>query len=101
MKTMILSAVLMLISPLAFAGSGSGSLSCNSGDDVVAIYSFFHSNADSYSTVSIFVKDYNTGTFTQYDAANEEALAPLTVKAKDGRKIKVSVNRNLEGCTVE
>ena len=93
-------AALLLSAPLAFAGTGQGSVSCNSGDRVVALYSWFHSDADSYSNLNIFVQDAD-GNFKQYSANNEEALKALSVKTSDGQTIVVTPDLQASVCTIK
>lgn len=99
MKKVIITA-LMLVSPFAFAGTGQGSVSCNSGDNLVALYSWFHSQADSYSTLTVFVQGAD-GKFKQFDAENQKALKALSIKTDAGVSITVTPNLQKNTCTIQ
>ena len=99
MKNLMI-AILIFISPLAFAGTG-GEVTCHEYDNVVAIYTWFHSDSDSYSTLTVFVKNIESddGHYDQYHATNEQALKPLTIKAGH-QLIKVSPDMKASQCNI-
>lgn len=83
MKKIILT-FLLISSQLSFAGTGSGAVSCNLEDgSAVALYSWFHSSADSYSNLRVFILKTD-GTFTAYSAINDKALEPLSIHTDIG-----------------
>jgi hypothetical protein len=98
MKNLIL-ALSMFSSSLAFAGTGQGSVSCNQDERLVAVYTWFHSNADSYSSVTVFVQNSNGG-YDQYQGSNEQALASIAIRTNDGRLITVTPNLKNSNCDI-
>lgn len=96
MKKAFATLAVLLASASAFAGS----VSCNTREgDIVALYSWFHSTADSYSTLNVFVQD-SDGNFKQLKAENEEALKALSVKA-EGKTITVAPNLQTGVCSIQ
>jgi hypothetical protein len=102
MKKLMLAAALFA-SSLAFAGTGQGSVSCNQDQDLVAIYTWFHSEADSWATVTVFGLDRSDAKlkYKQLQAFGDQALAPLTVRSANGRQITVTPDVQNEKCTIE
>lgn len=98
MKNAIL-ALTMFASSFAFAGTGQGNVSCNDGKQIVAVYSWFHSNADSYSEVTVFVQN-DEDKYEQVQGSNENALAPILVKTKDGSKIEIKPDLKKSNCKI-
>ena len=100
MKKAFATMAVLLASVSAFAGSGGGSVGCTTREgDIVAQYSWFHSTADSYSTLNVFVQDED-GNFKQLKAENEEALKALSVKA-DNKTITVAPNLKKGVCSIK
>jgi hypothetical protein len=98
MKLLIL-ALSMFSSSLAFAGTGRGSVSCNQDEHLVAVYSWFHSNSDSYSSVTVFVQNIN-GSYDQYQGSNEQALAAIAIRTNEGRVITVTPDLKNSNCDI-
>ena len=97
-KLMIMS--FMLVGQFSLAGTGQGSVSCNASDRVVALYSWFHSQADSYSSVTVFVQETD-GSFKQYVANNDVALNTLSIKTNAGSTITVTPNLRNRTCSIQ
>lgn len=91
---------MILTGSTAWAGTGAGRVSCFSEDgNVVALYSWFHSNADSWANLVVFNQEA-AGQYTQYNANGDQALAPLSIKNKDGVVITVTPDLRKGTCTI-
>ena len=100
MKAMItLCALTLLTTSAAFAGNF-GEVECDLGGRIDAHYSWFHSNADSYSELTLSVVDANGHDEQHYTASNESALEPLTVVTKNGTIITVTPDLENSTCTI-
>jgi hypothetical protein len=90
---------LMLLGHLAMAGTGNGSISCNSRDgSLVALYSWFHSQAESYSNLILFIRESGEK-YTQYNASDDRALKAILVHTHSGLVI-VTPDLKRDRCTI-
>lgn len=100
MKASFIVTMLALTSSSAFAGT-MGRVSCS--DDqgkFVALYSWFNSQADSWSNLVLFSRK-SADRYTQYDANGDKALQPITVKTKDGELITVKPYLKKSTCIIQ
>lgn len=91
--------LMMIASTTALAGNG-GTLVCSSDSGrTLAVYNYFHSVADSYSTATVLIFNNETEKYEQFEGGNEEALSAVLVETPQGR-LAVKPNRKLDDCKI-